>query len=365
MTPSVTPPVTTRTGRVDFGRPTLRWRNLRIDVISVVTTAVLVLAAIMVSIFSLGAGDYDIAPWDVLRAVFGSGAPFDIVVVREWRAPRVLMALILGALLGISGAIFQSLTKNALGSPDVIGFNSGCYFGALVVILFVGAHSSALLAVGAVAGGHRNGTHSLLGVAVLTGLAWAAGSVTATTDALGDLAVGAGLMALLLVAFAARALRLTRRRLDSWVLALSLAAFVTLLAPTQWDWLPVAVGLGAAVHVAGDMLTGGGVPLLWPWEPRPPRWWRRTPVLNDVWTSGGNMALPLLGRTGSRREHLLVKPLGAYAAYGMGVAVLVGSLAALGYDADRVVDRMWDAAGVLVQRTTVVGTVSMQAQLPG
>ncbi len=153
MTPTVTPPVTTRTGRVDFGRPTLRWRNLRIDVISVVTTAVLVLAALVVSIFSLGAGDYDIAPWDVLRAVFGTGAPFDIVVVREWRAPRVLMALILGALLGISGAIFQSLTKNALGSPDVIGFNSGCYFGALVVILFVGAHSSALLAVGAVAGG--------------------------------------------------------------------------------------------------------------------------------------------------------------------------------------------------------------------
>jgi len=48
-----------------------------------------------------------------------------------------LMALILGAFLGISGAIFQSLTKNALGSPDVIGFKSGCYFGALVVILAV------------------------------------------------------------------------------------------------------------------------------------------------------------------------------------------------------------------------------------
>lgn len=138
---------------VEFGRPTLRWRNRRIDVFSVIATTVLIAAAAVVSVLSLGAGDYDVAPWDVLRAVFGIGAPFDIVVVREWRAPRVVMALLLGALLGVSGAIFQSLTRNALGSPDVIGFNSGCYFGALVVILFVGAHSSALVAIGAVAGG--------------------------------------------------------------------------------------------------------------------------------------------------------------------------------------------------------------------
>ncbi|WP_230684920.1 metal-dependent hydrolase [Cellulomonas sp. JZ18] len=192
-----------------------------------------------------------------------------------------------------------------------------------------------------------------------------AGQVTITTERLGELALGAGVLSLLLVAFAARALGLARRRLDAWALALALAAFVTVAAPTEWDWLPVAVGLGAAVHVAGDMLTGSGVPLLWPWEPRPPRWWRRTPVLNDVWTAGGNLALPLLGTTGSWRERLLVAPLTAYAAYGVGAAVVGGSLTALGYDADRVLERVWEAAGALVTTATVVGAVTLRAPLPG
>ncbi len=219
--------------------------------------------------------------------------------------------------------------------------------------------------VGRLAGGHRNGTHSVLGVAVLTAIAWAAGQVTVTTPALGDLAVGAGVLSLLLVAFAARALGLARRRLDAWALALALATFVTVAAPTGWDWLPVAVGLGAAVHVAGDMLTGSGVPLLWPWEPRPPRWWRRTPLLNDVWTAGGNLALPVLGTTGSWRERLLVAPLTAYAAYGVGAAVTVGSLTALGYDADRVLARAWEVASALVGTAAVVGTVVVRTPLPG
>lgn len=219
--------------------------------------------------------------------------------------------------------------------------------------------------VGKVSGGHRNGTHSLLGIAAFTGLAWAVGKVTVATEVLGDLAVGAGLVSVLLVAFAAQALRLTRRRRDSWPLALALATFITVAAPTEWDWLPVAVGLGAAVHVAGDMLTDAGVPLLWPWEPRPPRWWRRTPVLDEVWSRGGHFALPVLGTTGSWRERALVAPLTAYAAYGTGVAVVVGGLTALGYDAGAVVDRWWDAAEELVGGATAVGVVTLQVVAPG
>ncbi len=214
--------------------------------------------------------------------------------------------------------------------------------------------------VGRLAGGHRNGTHSVLGVAVLVGIAWAAGKVTVTTDALGDLAVGAGVLSLLLVAFAARALGLVgRRRADAWVLALALAGFVTVAAPTAWDWLPVAVGVGAGVHVLGDMLTGGGVPLLWPWEPRPPRWWRRSAVLNDVWTRGGNFALPLLGRTGSRREHALVAPLGAYAVYGVTATVVVGMLRATGHDPGATFERLAEVARDAATAYAVVATVTL------
>ena len=217
-------------------------------------------------------------------------------------------------------------------------------------------------AVGAVAGGHRNGTHSLLGIAVLTGVAWAAGHLTVDTAALGELALGAGVLSLLLVAFAAQALRLAgTRRLHAWALALALAGFVTVAAPTEWTWLPVAVGLGASVHVVGDLLTTGGVPLLWPWEPRPPRWWRRTPVLRDVWRSGGNVALPVLGSAGSWREWLMVVPVGLYATYGVTTAVAAGTLTSLGYDADAVLGRVVELAGAVVAAAAVIGT----APLPG
>ena len=70
----------------------------------------------------------------------------------NWRLPRVLLALMLGAALGMSGAIFQSLTRNPLGSPDIIGFNSGAYTGALVVILLIGG-TYYEIAVGALVGG--------------------------------------------------------------------------------------------------------------------------------------------------------------------------------------------------------------------
>ena len=138
---------------VDFGRPTLRLGSRRVDLIAVIVTASLSALAIVVSVVSLGAGDFQITPVDVIRAALGFGQSVDVMVVQQWRGPRVLMAVLLGALLGLAGAIIQSLTRNALGSPDVIGLNSGCYLGALVVILLIGTNSSATIAIGAMIGG--------------------------------------------------------------------------------------------------------------------------------------------------------------------------------------------------------------------
>ena len=74
------------------------------------------------------------------------------VVVTEWRAPRVVAGLVLGAALGLAGAIFQNLTRNPLGSPDVIGLDAGAYTGALLVITVLGG-SAAQLAAGSVVAG--------------------------------------------------------------------------------------------------------------------------------------------------------------------------------------------------------------------
>lgn len=74
------------------------------------------------------------------------------MVVTEWRLPRVLMALLIGAALGVSGAIFQSLMRNPLGSPDVMGFNTGAWSGVLVAMVLFGQDLTAI-ALAAMAGG--------------------------------------------------------------------------------------------------------------------------------------------------------------------------------------------------------------------
>ncbi|SEC03872.1 FecCD family ABC transporter permease [Arthrobacter woluwensis] len=73
-------------------------------------------------------------------------------LVFEWRAARALGAVLFGVSLGISGAIFQTLTRNPLGSPDIIGLNAGAYTGVVGVIL-LGGSGFAATAAGALGGG--------------------------------------------------------------------------------------------------------------------------------------------------------------------------------------------------------------------
>ncbi len=179
--------------------------------------------------------------------------------------------------------------------------------------------------VATVSGGHRNGTHSLLGIAVFTAIAWVMGLVSVRTEAFGDVLVGPGIMAVLLIAFAVRALKLTgQRRWWTWSLSVSLAAAVAVFAPEEWYWMPFCVGLGCAVHILGDLLTTRGVPLLWPLKFRSPTWVRRYRWMpfDDVWRDGGNISLPILGDAGSWREWVVMTPVSAYALLGVGWAAL-------------------------------------------
>ncbi|WP_306356045.1 MULTISPECIES: iron chelate uptake ABC transporter family permease subunit [unclassified Nocardia] len=141
---------------IDFGRTTLvvraRGRSVRMGLRTVVVCAVLLAVALGVAVLALGTGDYAIPPDRVVRALFVGDNRFDRLVVWEWRFPRVLLALALGAALGVSGAILQSVTRNPLGSPDIVGFNTGAYTGALIVMLTLGG-GSFQTAAGALLGG--------------------------------------------------------------------------------------------------------------------------------------------------------------------------------------------------------------------
>lgn len=128
------------------------------------TALLLLLAALALAIYALGSGALSLSALQVIDALRGEGPANLAVIVTQWRLPRVIMALLLGAALGISGAIFQSLLRNPLGSPDVIGFNTGAYSGVLVaIVLFNGGILG--ITSGALAGG-------LLTAALIYLLAW-------------------------------------------------------------------------------------------------------------------------------------------------------------------------------------------------
>jgi len=134
------------------------------------TLFTLLLLCTLLAIYGLGSGTLSLSPMQVIDALRGEGPHNLTVIVTQWRLPRVAMALILGAALAASGAIFQSLMRNPLGSPDVIGFNTGAYSGVLVAIVLF--NSSILgMTFGAMTGG-------LLTAVVVYLLAWRNGVET-------------------------------------------------------------------------------------------------------------------------------------------------------------------------------------------
>ena len=127
---------------VDFGRRVLG--SVRTERVRAVTPAPALVVCraragrpLAVGVLALGTGEFTLTPAEVLRALSGEGTRAARLVVVEWRMPRVLLALVIGAALGLAGAVFQAPTRNPLGSPDVIGFSTGAYTGVLLVTVRV------------------------------------------------------------------------------------------------------------------------------------------------------------------------------------------------------------------------------------
>jgi len=118
----------------------------------VASCLLMVFGTVLMAVWSLRSGAVTLELTQVMNALTGDAPRALQRVVMEWRLPRVLMALLVGAALGVSGAIFQSLTRNPLGSPDVMGFNTGAWSGVLVAMVLFGQHLTAI-ALTAMAGG--------------------------------------------------------------------------------------------------------------------------------------------------------------------------------------------------------------------
>lgn len=100
----------------------------------------------------LGTGTLAFSPAEILAALAGEGRdPMAEKVVWGLRLPRVVTACCVGAALGMAGAIFQSVSRNALGSPDIIGFTAGAATGAIVQIILFDADPLAVSLAAALA----------------------------------------------------------------------------------------------------------------------------------------------------------------------------------------------------------------------
>jgi len=126
--------------------------RLRVEPRALTVAIVLLALSFVVLVISLTTGDYPISPIDVVRTLLGQGTTIQHFIVETLRLPRAILAMVVGAALGIGGAIFQSVSRNPLGSPDIVGFDTGAATGAVVVLLVLHGSQTAT-SFGALAGG--------------------------------------------------------------------------------------------------------------------------------------------------------------------------------------------------------------------
>ncbi|MGH4024978.1 MAG: FecCD family ABC transporter permease [Pseudonocardiaceae bacterium] len=162
----------TGAGRV-AGRPPLRvgrvsgvWRP-RMVLVTLLASAALVLVVAL----NIGLGEFPIPLGDVLEVLTGSGTRAEQFIVLELRLPRSLTGVLVGAALGLSGAITQAVARNPLASPDILGVTAGASAAAVAMIVL-----GTVASVGVLLGGYALPVAALaggLGVAVLVYiLAW-------------------------------------------------------------------------------------------------------------------------------------------------------------------------------------------------
>lgn len=150
------------------------WRYGRLSLVvsprlALVTALLLALVGVL-GLISMQIGTLALSFGEVAAALAGAETePRHAQIVRGIRLPRVVTAIFCGAALGVSGAVFQSVSRNALGSPDVIGFTTGAATGAIAQIVLYQA-GPVQVALGAVAGG--------LGTALVVYLLSVKGGVT-------------------------------------------------------------------------------------------------------------------------------------------------------------------------------------------
>lgn len=118
------------------------------------------------AVLSIAVGARPVAVPDVVSALTGLGDPpdrTDEVVIRTLRLPRTVLGIVVGAALGVSGALVQALTRNPLADPGILGVNAGAALMVVVALSVLGWTGTAATAGAGMLG-------ALLAVVVVLGL---------------------------------------------------------------------------------------------------------------------------------------------------------------------------------------------------
>lgn len=117
----------------------------------VAAVAIVVVAAIV--LLALAKGETDVPFGEVVAALFGGGSDTYRDIVMVDRLPRVLVSLLAGAALAVSGTVMQAVGRNPLAEPNLLGVTGGAGVGALVLLILFPAAPLSLVPIAAFVGG--------------------------------------------------------------------------------------------------------------------------------------------------------------------------------------------------------------------
>lgn len=109
---------------------------MRIQIPFAALTGALIVALVAASVIALNTGLADIGVIAGLQDFFKGEQSLAANVIGQIRLPRLILALVIGATLGMSGAAMQGLLRNPLADPGVLGVSSGAAFGAICTLYF-------------------------------------------------------------------------------------------------------------------------------------------------------------------------------------------------------------------------------------
>jgi len=104
-----------------------------------VAIAVLAVLIVLVFIVSMDTGFIRLTPLDLLRTLVGGGSDKEKLILFDFRLPRIVISVLVGAGLAVSGCVLQGVSRNALADPGILGVNAGA---GLFVLLFVAYYPS-------------------------------------------------------------------------------------------------------------------------------------------------------------------------------------------------------------------------------